>query len=120
MLNRGQATSSQFLIFIQHSAFIIQHFLHKISNLAPSTTSVVPLTKRASDEAKKQMAAARSAGSPTAPWTFSLPLLTFGLFHNIGVFTAPGAMQFTRILRSSHSSASTRMNASIAPLDAAY
>lgn len=85
----------------------------------PSTMSVVPLTNAASDDARKQMAAARSSGLPMAPVTFSAPLFTLGLFHNIGVSTAPGATQFTRILRAVSSMLKPRVNASIAPFDAA-
>src|SRR5579885_2444313 len=92
----------------------------RISRRPPSTTSVVPLTKRASSDAMKQIAAARSSGLPMDPSTFSTPLLMLGLFHSIGVSTAPGATLFTRILRDSISTANPRVNASIAPFEAAY
>src|ERR1041385_5603376 len=76
--------------------------------------------KRASAEARKQTAAAMSSGLPIAPLTFSMPLLTFGLFQSIGVSTAPGATQSMRILLAAISSAKPRVNASIPPLEVAY
>lgn len=75
-----------------------------MSSCPPSTTSVVPLIKRASSAARKQIAAAMSSDLPIAPIIFSAPDLTLGLFRSIGVSTAPGATELVRILRSSNSS----------------
>src|SRR2546430_1853145 len=51
---------------------------HKMSSPPPSTPSVVPSMNFASEEARKQIAAAISPGSPPSPVIFSLPLFTFG------------------------------------------
>ena len=52
----------------------------------------------ASAEARKAMADAISSGLPTScRLTFSRPDLMFGFSHSMGVSTAPGRMQLTRI-----------------------
>src|SRR5262249_23935381 len=92
---------------------------YKISSRPPSTTNVVPVINRASGAARKQIAAAISSGLPIAPSIFSAPLFTFGLFHSIGVSTAPGATQLIRIFFGANSSLNPRVNASIPPFDEA-
>src|ERR1041385_32484 len=91
-----------------------------MSRRPPSTTSVVPVMKRASADARKQIAAAMSSGLPLDPWTFSTPLFTFGLDHSIGVSTAPGATQLMRIFFDANSSLNPRVKASIPPFELAY
>ena len=83
----------------------------------PSTTKVVPWIKLASDEAKKAMAAASSAGVPTVALSiFSVPFFTLGLLQSMGVSTAPGATALMRVCRRSSSRLMPRTKASMPPL----
>ncbi len=90
-----------------------------MSSRPPSTSSVVPVMKRASADARKHTAAATSSGLPMAPLTFSTPLFTLGLFQSMGVSMAPGATQLTRNFFGAISSANPRVNASMPPFEAA-
>jgi hypothetical protein len=68
------------------------------ANLPPSTTKVVPLMNLASSEARKQIASRYVFWFTDGTFIFSVPSLTFGFAHSMGVFTAPGATLLMRSL----------------------
>src|SRR5215467_4648101 len=98
----------------------------------PSTISSTALTYEESSEARKSTALAMSSGSPQRPSGIaeetnfanladsSEEIEARGPRFQMGVFVAPGATTFTRMLRSARSAAMARAMDTTPPLVAAY
>src|SRR5215469_3096632 len=98
----------------------------------PSTISSTALTYEESSEARKSTALAMSSDSPQRPSGIaedtnfanladsSVEIEARGPRFQIGVFVAPGATTFTRMLRGARSAATARAIETTPPLVAAY
>src|SRR5215472_4046508 len=98
----------------------------------PSTISSTALTYEESSEARKSTVLATSSGSPQRPSGIaeetnfanladsSVEIEARGPRFQIGVFVAPGATTFTRMLRGARSAAMARAIDTTPPLVAAY
>src|SRR6516165_1418446 len=98
----------------------------------PSTINSTALTYEESSEARKRTALASSSGSPQRPSGItdernfasladsSVDIEARGPRFQMGVFVAPGATTFTRMLRGARSAATARAIETTPPLVAAY
>src|SRR5215472_13537663 len=98
----------------------------------PSTISSIAFTYEESSEARKSTALASSSGSPHRPSgtedetnfanlaESSAEIEARGPLFQMGVFVAPGATTFTRMLRGARSAAMERAIETRPPLVAAY
>src|SRR5215468_4979026 len=98
----------------------------------PSTISSTALTYEESSDERKSTALATSSGSPQRPSGIaeetnfasladsSVDMEARGPRFQIGVFVAPGAMTFTRMLRGARSAAMERAIETSPPFVAAY